>query len=361
MDKLEVNRTNNSNVSFDVFALEKKKKYSLIREIDYHFIRINDVPTSSRIKGIKKSINKTGIKMNESKIINRYMRTMENAGFDLSMLYTQFKNTAIDFRTSGLTGTYDLENNTLLVDSEDVTNSLIRALFDMTMTRKYPNFVTRGFESVSVCTSPSGKNITSHIGFGLYEAYKELILKRLFDIPVRSTEMYDLVRLIEIAVGEKRMKQLFEQGAIGNFAKKMNIKTIYLMDILYQRICKRGKIGIQKTTRLFSHALREFTKDAVAQLKRDADDAIVLKWDSVDGEWQRTIYEDDLDRAKQELREVREIVSYYQRQEAFKVKLANEDSAYVEMLLDNARIQDSSYLIGIAGPVKRLRGTSRRR
>lgn len=361
MDRNRICRTTDSGVSFDVFALEKRKKYRLIREGNYLYEVIDRIPISSKIPGVKKKVNKTGIKMNESKIINRYIRTMENAGFDLSPLYNRFKNTRIDFRNAGLTGTYDLDGDRLLVDVDDVENSLIRALFDMTMTRVYPHFVTRGFESVSTISDKNGKSEISHIGFGLYESYKELLLARFFEVPVQEKELCDLARLTEIAVGEERMKRLFEKGDIGRFVKKIDRNTVFFMDVLYQRICKWGKIGSKSATRIFSRVLRTLAERAISQIRRDADDAIVQRWDFAEGEWQSTIYESDLDRAERELMEVKRIVASYQKREAFKIGLTEEDETRIKRTLDNAKVQDSGSLINLAGPVKRLRGVSNRK
>ena len=145
------------------------------------------------------------------------------------------------------------------------------------------------------------------------------------------------------------------------FVKKIDRNTVFLMDVLYQRICKWGKIGSKSATCLFSRTLRSLTERAISQIRRDADDAIVQRWDFAEGEWQSTIYESDLDRAERELMEVRKIVAHYQKREAFKVGLTDEDETRIKRTLDNAKVQDPGSLINLAGPVKRLRGVSNRK
>lgn len=162
--------------------------------------------------------------------INYFERIMSEAGFDLSRLYTDFSSDKILYEKSVDAGSYDIDRNRLIVDSENLEATLFGALLDFILYRKEMNsgfdfskIDVRGFERVGHIYFSDDK---IRVGKGLNDGYEDVILHRYFDIPYRYPEMANLARLFEMSIGRRLMEEIYNNMRL-EFFKLRILKLRY--------------------------------------------------------------------------------------------------------------------------------------
>ena len=319
------------------------------------YYRMDTIPNFDAAPNYKvpTKINKTGIKKEMSKIINEFVSTMKLAGFDVRAIYESLSKDSIEMRKGTDIGTYKRRENRLIVDPDDIRSTLLRGLLEMCVSKKYTDFEASGFERT---TYDEEQTPIHRFGYGLNEGYKDIILKRYFDVPYRYHELADLANLIELAIGKKKMETYFSRGDIQNwdFALSreyrttidsthwaMGEHTIFKMDRLYTKLYRRGMVGTIFSQKEFSGFLADLIRLATLSSKRKYDSALRgtsektfekddVLWESPVGDIQKH-FEWQCHEERQEmlyvLRTSRNILNKYRNPETRGPKIREEDYA----------------------------------
>lgn len=231
---------------------------------------------------VKQKTDKKGIKKDASKAINEFISTIKDLGYDVTSIYEKFHPDMIEETRGEDASTYDRRTNKLLIDPNDVRNSLLRALLDMYTSREYMTFTVRGFERTVYAKKIPYNTIESVSTFarGLNEGYKDVFLQRHFGVQPKYEDLANMVRLSEIILGQKEMEKMFVKGDTRAFSDNLWIsyrknidsnhrwnigeRTIYMMDRLYSQIYQSGLLGTFLSTKRFSSF---FTELAVFAMK----------------------------------------------------------------------------------------------
>lgn len=179
-------------------------------------------PTPTFGEVTDKKIDKRGIKKDASIVINEFVSTLKEAGIDLDNLYRNFRKASIR-QTSSSYGSFDQTDNYLLVNNDNLRETLLRALLEMTVTFKDTKTCIRGFERINYSSQSEKEEVVENFGMGLNEAYKEIILGRYFELPYRYDFLVTIVKLIEDMVGRERMEDLFFKGDLGSLVYRTHI------------------------------------------------------------------------------------------------------------------------------------------
>lgn len=281
----EVNYMNEENfsaifitVSSGLLAFASYQLVKLHKDDPKAYYRIEILPREiMRPKDIvDKKIDKRGIKKDASKAINEFISTIKNIGYDVTSIYENFRPEMIEETRGEDAGTYDRRTAKLLIDPNDARNSLLRALLDMYTYREYMTFTVRGFER-TVCAKKIPNTVESVNTFarGLNEGYKDVILQRHFGVQPKYEELANMVRLLEIILGQKEMEKMFVKGDTRAFSDNLwishkkiidsdyrwniGVRTIYMMDKLYSQIYQSGLLGTFLSTKRFSSFFTELS------------------------------------------------------------------------------------------------------
>ncbi len=266
-------------VSSGLLAFASYQLFKLHKDDPKAYYRIEILPKEiMRPKAVvKQKIDKKGIKKDASKAINEFISTIKDLGYDVTSIYEKFHPDMIEETRGEDAGTYDRRTNKLLIDPNDVRNSLLRALLDMYTSREYMTFTVRGFER-TVCAKKIPYNTIENVSTfarGLNEGYKDVFLQRHFGVQPKYEELANMVRLLEIILGQKEMEKMFVKGDTLAFSDnlwishKKNIdsdyrwdigkRTIYMMDKLYSQIYQSGLLGTILSSKRFSSFFTELS------------------------------------------------------------------------------------------------------
>lgn len=166
----------------------------------------------ARTEQVHHHLNKNGVKKEASIIINEFLNMANSRGFDVDSLYENFGPCAITETKSKNIGSFDACKQKLIVDADDLRSTLLRALLDAASTRVFPFYTYSGFDIKSYRPLNNERKEIRHFGFGLNEAYKDVLLKRYFGISYRYPKLADIARLLELHVGQKVMENAFFRG-----------------------------------------------------------------------------------------------------------------------------------------------------
>lgn len=194
---------------------------------------IGDIRRLPKVEPVKQDkLDKTGIKKEASEIIKEFVSTFKSEGIDLSNLYRNFRPYCIEeVSKSDHAGKYDLETHRLLVDPNNLRETLLRALLKEASASVYPGFITNGFERINMGLDNRGREIVvENLGVGLNVGYTEILLGRYFELPRRYDEVTEVVELIETIVGQKSMESLFFQGDLKRLVYDSGVCSINFED-----------------------------------------------------------------------------------------------------------------------------------
>lgn len=228
---------------------------------------------------LKVKVNKTGMKKEVSKTVDEFSETMIKNEIDLSEFYRKINFTRIVY-ISNTEGFYDPLEGNLVVDPNRIRESLLRALLEMSATRTFQKtdsrtMVASGFERTVYDKNYWPEQI-NHIGYGLSQGYKDILLARYFGLEGRYTRLSELATLIEDIIGKKLMVKSFMMGDLGSIKSslygwqkpaKEAVLTLIKMDNLYDAVYLDDpfrKIGISFTYR---DLVIELSKLAIDQAK----------------------------------------------------------------------------------------------
>lgn len=254
----------------------------LIREENAPLGTIFVVPPQSIVE--KRKLDKSGIKKEASVVINEFVSTLEKEGIALDNLYRRFQPHSVQPNLK-LAGQYQPSTGILYVDTNNLRETLLRALLEETITfDDEKKFIACGFERVNFHTSKNEKMV-EHFGYGLNEAYQQLFLERYFDLPIRDTSLVDLVRMFEELVGREKMEKAFFTGNLIEFFYSRRIdfsvnkfkKWIKKLDTIYASLHLGMSYWFSKNTSLlkqlgvasFRSLFVEITKDYIDQIEKN--------------------------------------------------------------------------------------------
>lgn len=210
----------------------------------------------------KVKVDKFGIKKEASKTINEFSRTLSQNKIDLNGFYRNINSSRIVYMTN-TEGYYDPLEKNLMVDPNRIRESLLRALFEMSASCVFQDIygrtvVASGFERTLNDKEHWPEQIY-HIGYGLSQGYKDILLARYFGIEGRYSRLSELVVLFEYIVGNKAMMEAFMTGdlaliksSFGDSEAYKSIRTLLKMDNMYDALYLDNsfrKIGINFTYR----------------------------------------------------------------------------------------------------------------
>lgn len=213
----------------------------LNKDFSREYIRISSVPKIEECP--KHEINKTNLKKEVRQIIEEFSNTLSQNKINLSGFYRDINSSKIIY-ISGAEGYYDSTEKHLIVDPDRIRESLLRALLEMSSTRTFQksnNELTSvsGFERQEY-NSLSEK--VDHIGYGLSQGYKDILLERYFGIKGRYSIISELTTLIEDIVGKKTMTDCFIIGDLATVVSSLSkshadyreaVLSLLRMDNLY--------------------------------------------------------------------------------------------------------------------------------
>lgn len=179
-------------------------------------------------------IDKTGIKKEGRITINEFVRTFSNIEhIDTRRLNKNFKPYMIEMTDKDVPP-YDRKRKKIRLSSTDTRASLLRALLDLSSMYEYADGETYGFESIG--NAIVGKDYWH--GRGLNEGYKDVLLKRYFNVEPAYPELARLALFVEYIVGRVEMEKLFFKGELRLFYNKFPIrgKSFHLLLMDFDRL-----------------------------------------------------------------------------------------------------------------------------
>ncbi len=181
----------------------------LIREENAPLGTIFVVPPQSIVE--KRKLDKSGIKKEASVVINEFVSTLEKEGIALDNLYRRFQPHSVQPNLK-LAGQYQPSTGILYVDTNNLRETLLRALLEETITfDEDKKFIAHGFERINY-DSRENEKIIEHFGYGMNETYKQLFMARHFDLPIRDESLVSLLRMIEEILGTTKLEDVFLTG-----------------------------------------------------------------------------------------------------------------------------------------------------
>ncbi len=330
-------------------AVEKISRAVLKKDAAKEDLMLDKVPIV-RGEKIQCVIPRTRLKKKVNKVINEFISVMKQNDFDLSCLYENFKTDCIVTTKGRSIGSYDIASKSLIVDGDDLRNTLLRALLDAATTKEYADWLyrdltVRGFErwSYEVIRSEGHRKESAHTGYGLNAGYKDVLLNRLFGVPYRHEELADVCNLLEMVVGKRNMMSLFGKGdctgvveevkthaqAVGNPASNgMEYRSLLMMDSLYAGMYEQGLVGVELATKNYSSIVTWLAELVVRDANRRYKEAFEFEKDcwhpGNDVFWESglSVYEDYV-RANTPRDEVREIVDMLKKTREILAKYRN--------------------------------------
>ncbi len=208
---------------------------------NYH--QIEYVPEPNKTKKAKLII-KPGIKKEESKVINKFVEMMNHENIDLSHFYENLEDYPIEYALDTV-GYYDALRKKLVVNPHDIRSTLTRGLLEMNATVIHEKFVATGFERTQYKDENHTK-VHYHMGYGLDEGYKDVLLNRFFGLDERFPRLAELAKMVEYLVGKERMQEQYFKGNLKGLSMRIDyhecsdpktcIKWLIKMDDIYDAI-----------------------------------------------------------------------------------------------------------------------------
>ena len=321
------------------------------RKESEQYRKIDRIPATGKAYGVRKKIDKKGIKKEESTVIKYFEQVMRKVGFDTSTFYRDFRSEALVFRKGKDIGSYDAHKGKLIIDPDDVSSTLYGALLDMVVTRDYSYFAVRGFERWSYNHENA---VVTHIGYGLQKGYKDVFLKRYFDVPYRYPELAELAKLIELRIGQKTMEKLFAKGDLRAIINKEtgNASVIANLDEMSTKLYERGIVGRAMVREQYSNLFIKLATEAMKKAREMSNSAIRSDFDPVDRCWMYTIYEDEMEEAKRILEEIKSSALQYKKRELLEIGLTDADRQRLDENLKRYALHKLNPLVRLQGPVR---------
>lgn len=253
----------------------------LVREENAPLGTIFVIPPQSIVE--KRKLDKSGIKKEASVVINEFVSTLEKEGINLDNLYRRFQPHSVQSNLK-LAGQYQPSTGILYVDTENLRETLLRALLEETITfDDEKKFVACGFERVNF-DSKGKEKVIEWFGFGLNEAYKQIFMERYFGLPNQNTSLVTLAFMIENLVGREKMEKAFLTGDFIEFLySRRNVfsvnkfkKWVKKLDTIYDSLYMGLSYCFKNTSLLkqlgaasFRSLFVEIAKDYIDQIKEN--------------------------------------------------------------------------------------------